>query len=148
MRDLVHNTKKFIHYGKAGLECYDFDAHGIYHMLYAHLSRVYEFMNSDKTHLMWNNNKQSKLMRRLTECLYLCDYLKNDSQIIGDRLSTYFEEERSLSENRGKNFFDSDYKRLSKTRFRAFQKLDRAEYDYKKKRFFHLLERYANGWWD
>lgn len=148
MRDLVRNTKKFIHYGKAGLECHDFDAHGIYYMLYAHLSRVYKFMCSDKTHLMWNSSKQSKLMRRLAECVYLCDYLKEDKQVVGDRLSAYFEEEWKLPENKNKNFFDSGYKRLSKSRYAALAKLDQAEYSYRKKRFFHLLERYANGWWD
>lgn len=64
--------EKFTYYGKAGTKTYDFDAGSVDILIYAHVKKVRKFMDSDKTHLVWNSERNKGLIRKLYELEELC----------------------------------------------------------------------------
>jgi len=62
-----HTVEKFIYYGYYGTKCVDFDALSIHTLIHAHMVRVNDHMRSNHTHLDWNSNNNTGLMRKLAE---------------------------------------------------------------------------------
>lgn len=77
---LYHKVVKFVYYGYYGAKyCRDYDGNGGYTLLYAHIKRVRNFMDSDKTHLLWNSQKgNTGLIRKLYELEELLRRHKDD----------------------------------------------------------------------
>ena len=137
-------VSKFIYYGYAGTKCVDFDASCIHNLIYAHMNRVSKYMNSDKTHLVWNNDPTTKGMRKLAEFTELSRRMAEnemrDYHFYGEVKKKY--PSKSFEDMFGKK--DPEYKRLIGIAF----KKDRNVVDGLVKRYYHLLEKEVSGFWD
>ena len=79
MKKLFNYLYKFFYYGYWGTKTVPYDANSVDQLIYAHMKETLKFMESDKTHLLWNSSeKQNKgLMRKLKEFVELCDRKRN-----------------------------------------------------------------------
>lgn len=139
---LFNYLTRFYYYGKVGAsETYDFDASGIDNLIYAHIKRVRKFMDSDKTHLMWNSERNKGLIRKLYEFEELCrrkckHYDFNDHYYFGLEL-----------DKRGFGIKIKECEKVKKAKFKAIKK-DEFIAKQRRERYYHLLRFYVAGFWD
>lgn len=139
---------KFIYYGKVGANCYDFEATSCYELVYAHIKRCRKFMDSDKTHLVWNSqNKPKGLIRKLYELeellrRYLIDELDSKAHtiLVYDSLMTKYDVKKSIW---SLPLSKEDNKLLDIAR-----KSDRMVYKSRKNRLDELMSKYLESFWD
>jgi len=134
---------KFFYYGYIGASnCFDFDAHSIHILIYAHIKRVNKYMKSSKTHLEWNNDENNKNMRRLAEFTELSRRMKSCE------MKDFYFFTKVLDDYRSHEFFnrikDINYKKRAKVAL----KKDQMKTDQLTKRYYAMLEKYVPGFWD
>lgn len=148
---------RFFYYGWKMKDAYEYDYNSVEQAQYFSLLRLKKFMDSDKTHLMWNDSKDTKLMKRLAETVELSKYLVNHDR----SFKNYRKLRKKYKSNKKRGRFDifedtfMEYKNAKPIddklfRFmmkKAFER-DGKEYKAKKKRFEHLMSTYLQHWWD
>lgn len=132
---------------------YDFDAQTCYKMLYLKLSRVYDCMLND-SHLMWNSSPSNVGMRKLNECRILAKKLAEDDYSLNynklmlkyrdDRRNSIFSDMRIELYPNAKVIPTKMYSTFLK---KAFAKDNNNRLD-DKKRFYQLLDKHLDSWWD
>jgi hypothetical protein len=138
MRNILHKIRNFFYYGWVGKDLYDFDAHGCYNLIHAHIKRVKSFMYSDKTHLMWNDDEKNNLMRKLSEFEELSRQISNET-IMNSRCY----EELEKRHNEGACL------RIPLTsKQKALMLLNWKQEKGKIDRFNYLFSKYIRYWWD
>lgn len=144
IRNFFLFIKRFCYYGYIGAsKTYDFDAAGIHTLIHAHMVRVKKFMNSDDTHLMWNDKPDTKGMKRLTEFTELSRIVAYDSHV-GPNFNKVCDDYRRDGECFLDRLNDEDYKKDS----RIAIKKDQLIYNHQQKRYYYMLEKYVPGFWD
>jgi len=139
-KKLYNYLDKFIYYGKAGTKTFDFDANSLDNLIYAHVKRVRKFMDSGKTHLMWNSGRKKGLIKKLYELEELCkrkvenDF--NDSYYI----NLYYEKYGRF------NLLEEGIK--NKEAFRKAYRKDLKIAKSRKKRYDKLMSEYIDRFWD
>ena len=150
---LLLYIQKFIYYGKVGASLYDFDANGVDELIYAHIKRVRKFMDSDKTHLVWNSERKRGLIRKLYEfeelCKRKCRYDDFDSHY-------YFRKEldkygrgtcKEIIRN-GKKYYTYEKTKEHKRKMSIARKKDKFISKQLRARYYELLSNYVAGFWD
>lgn len=150
---IYNYISRFYYYGKVGAsETYDFDAAGIDNLIYAHIKRVRKFMDSDKTHLVWNSDqKRNKgLIRKLYEFEELCrrkcehdDF--NDHYYFGIELDKRGRKTIKLKSGECYKYVESE--ETKKAKAKALKK-DEFIAKQRRERYYHLLQFYVAGFWD
>lgn len=143
---IYNYVDKFIYYGKAGTKTYDFDANSVDVLIYAQVKRVRKFMDSDKTHLMWNSDRKKGLIRKLYELEELCKRKqKND-----DFNDFYYARKVHKKYKRGDtSFLDMlDKVKGYREEVRKAYKKDGKIAQSRKKRYNELLCNYIERFWD
>jgi hypothetical protein len=153
--NLISDIRKYHYYGKIGMGVHDFD-YDPYTMQAAHISRVKDFMLSDNTHLMWNDNAANNRMRKLLEASGLLNQLKAgrnyDINYVGKFLDKYSKKDRQPNCLDG--LFDDGRNRkpirneLYDFFFKKAAEKDDAIMKGKKERLHYLVEKYGDQWWD
>lgn len=150
---LYNYLYRFCYYGKAGASnTHDFCASGIDHLIYAHIKRVRKFMDSDKTHLVWNS-KRSGLMKKLYEFEELCkrkcknDDL-NDMYYFSKVLKKYERGTEIEIVHNGQTYYTyeqtEEVKKLKINARKKDEKIAKQRLD----RYYELLRKYAPQFWD
>lgn len=141
---IYHKIEKFIYYGYYGSMCWDFDANCINTLIYAHMKRVNKFMNSNKTHLLWNNRIDTKGMRLLAEFTELSKRMSENEL----RSYTFYGKVREKFPEETKTLlFNSENKEFKRLMRIAFKK-DRAICEQLTERYYYLLKKEVPGFWD
>ena len=143
---IYNYVDKFIYYGKAGTKTYDFDANSVDVLIYAQVKRVRKFMDSDKTHLMWNSDRKKGLIRKLYELEELCKRKQKN----GDFNDFYYARKVHKKYKRGDiAFFDMlDKVNGYREDIRKAYKKDGKIAQSRKKRYDELLSKYLEMFWD
>ena len=149
---LINYCEKFYYYGKIGASnCYDFESHGIYDLIYAHMKRVKKHMHSDKTHLVWNSNSKNGLMRKLDEFTELSKRMSYNE--MDDHYN--FTKTREEAENAYgmKNFFNINYpnektKDKWDKKIRIVMKKDDMIKKERINRYYYLMKNVVPRFWD
>ncbi len=132
---------------------WDFDALTIYDMLYRKLDRLYKEMR-DNSHLDWNSDENNRRMRELREARELARRLMNNDY---DMKAFYEVEERygelkTWSEylTNGLYRYHSEWPNDKEARkfYRRRDKHWLRVHKLHKNRFFELLNRNIEQWWD
>jgi hypothetical protein len=134
----------------------DYDAHSMYDLMYLKLDRIYKEMVNN-SHLMWNSKETTKGMKRLAETRRLAKMLANDTYNcyvykVMDKYtcpnhlkpSSIFNKIRINGEKEKKLISDKLYSLY----FKKASELDRLNYLTIKNRYFMLLGKHIEGWWD
>lgn len=141
---IIYNyIDKFIYYGKAGAKTYDFDASSLDILIYAHVKRVRKFMDSDKTHLMWNSERKKGLIRKLYELEELCKRKVENEFNDGYYITLYYEKYGPSNLLERLNQCLKDKKAFKK----AYTK-DLKIAQSRKKRYDKLMSEYLDRFWD
>jgi len=144
--NMYHYIEKFIYYGRVGAsQCHDFEAGGVHSLIYAHMKRVHKYMNSNNTHLVWNDKPDTKPMRKLAEFLELSKRMSENemsSYVNYDKVKAKYPEKGCMSifENRGNTPYRQE--------IRAAFKKDKKVVDARLKRYYDLFEKELPGFWD
>jgi hypothetical protein len=142
--EIYHRIEKFIYYGRVGSKCWDFDANCIHDLIYAHIKRVHEYMNSSKTNSVWNDKQDTKPMRKLAEFKHL-------SKMMAENEMRYYENYNKVKlkypDKTGMMAITSECPQYKRDIRRAF-KLDQKVVDERLKRYYNLLEVDVPGFWD
>jgi hypothetical protein len=131
---------------------WDFDAGTIYKMLHLKLDRTYDCMKNH-SHLKWNSDVNNPGMRKLCEAKHLASKLSKDN---------YHREYEKFSQMYKSNrkdcmsiFKDDHYpnakiinEKLYSFMLKKAFKRDNLEKITDKRRFFMLLEKHIDSWWD
>lgn len=145
-------VKRFIYYGYIGAsKTYDFDASGIHNLIHAHMVRVKAFMDSDKTHLVWNDSPDTGLMKKLAEFTELSRRMADNDLEDLYHFSKVLAEERKLFDRKGVftvNYPSEQVRRAWKTKRRVALKKDEMIWKQRKARYYYMLEKYVPGFWD
>ena len=142
---LYHFGERFFYYGYHGAKyTFDFDASGSHNLIYAHMKRVKKFMNSDKTHLLWNDKSDTKLMRVLAEFTELCKRMSDDE------MATYYNYNKFKAKYPDYNIIDilNEKDESIKKEIRLAFKRDRAIAKQLTDRYYYLLENKMPAFWD
>ena len=134
---------KFIYYGRIGAKTVDYDANCVDDLVFAHIDRVYKFMLSDNTHLVWNSSSDTNLMRKLAEFHSLCR-TKAENEDFNELY--YFGKELDL-DNRDFDSMFNTTKEKRKRRNIAFKK-DEMIAKGKRDRYYYLYRKYLRQFWD
>lgn len=145
---------RFYYYGKSGASnTYDFDARGIDDLIYAHIKRVRKYMDSDKTHLVWNSGRKKGLIRKLYEFEELCrrkckneDF--NDHYYFSKELDKFGRGVRKQIIVRGEVYYTYEQKQEAKKAKRKAMEKDRKIAKQRSERYYELLTKYVDGFWD
>ena len=133
---------------------YDFDASYLYNTMYLKLDRTYSCMVNN-SHCVWNDSVDSKMMRRLCEAKVLSKRLLESKY--GSHVDTFLNKYCII---RDKNDlmsqinvrYSANSKIVDKTFYvkglKEAMKKDNRAYSTDRKRFFRLLEKYTDYWWD
>jgi len=134
---------KFIYYGKAGTKAHDFDADSLDILIYSHIKRVRKFMDSDKTHLMWNSGRKRGLIRKLYELEELCKRKVENEFNDGYYMSLYYKKygHFNLLENLNEGI-------KNKEAFKKAYAKDLEIAKSRKKRYDKLMSEYLDKFWD
>lgn len=144
---LYHFVERFLYYGYHGAKyTRAYDASGSHSLIYAHMKRVKKFMNSDKTHLLWNDKPDNKLMKVMAEFTELARRMSENEMAtyvnyhkFKAKYPDYNIISRLSSENRDP--------KIEKEMKLAFKK-DRAISKQLTDRYFYLLENKMASFWD
>tara|TARA_R110000851_G_scaffold29641_4_gene81438 strand:+ start:2085 stop:2381 length:297 start_codon:yes stop_codon:yes gene_type:complete len=98
-------------------------------------------MRSDKTHLQWNDNNDTKGMKLLAEFTELSKRMSEDEL----RSSYYSSKVRAKYPN--ERFINSTNETYQRDMMRAYKK-DQKTVDQLTKRYYYLLETKLYGFWD
>ncbi len=145
MRAFYRRLIKFFYYGYHGSKCYDFDAGCIHTMIYAHMKRVNKFMHSDNTHLMWNSDPDTKGMKRLREFTALSKSMSENE------LHNYYFYGKFKEKYPSSDIFDMIGEERDTRKRRAMSlafKKDRMVEAGKRERYWYMLGKYVEGFWD
>lgn len=133
---------------------FDFDAQTLYQIQYLKLKRVHECMLKHG-HLDWNSSPDHKHMRRLAEARELARRLtKNnfDKHSMYVYTNFFFEREGEdyLYLRHREKYPHAKLIPYRKYRFYSLKahERDEAYHQYVKRRFYTLLEKYQEHWWD
>lgn len=150
IKNLIQYLSRFYYYGKIGADkCFPYDSSCINELTYAHLKKVKEFMHSDNTHLMWNSSGTTNLMKKLNELTELSRRMcepsdtKYSSEVINRYKYLYGV----------KDFFtinfpnDNIKKRYSSELRRAFKRDDLIKKQ-TEDRYYYLMKKYLQHFWD
>ena len=144
---------RFYYYGKVGASnTYDYDANSIDELIYAHIKRVRKFMDSDKTHLVWNS-KRSGLMKKLYEFEELCKR-KCENDDLNDRY--YFSKvlkkhgigTKVTIDRNGQTYYTYEQTEDVKKLKRNARKKDKKIAKQRLERYYELLRKYSPQFWD
>jgi len=149
---------RFLYYGWNMRNAYEFDSSSVELAQHYSLLRLKKFMESDKTHLAWNDSKDTKLMKRLAEAVKLSgELLKIDDGTSHKHYSKLRKKYKPKKKNDTLSFIDklydtSETKEIDDKLFtfmlrKAFKK-DNTVFLEKKKRFEYLMSKYLKHWWD
>jgi len=152
---IKQQIKNFFFWGWFMKDTLDYDAHSIYPMLHYKLKSVYNYMKKD-SHLMWNSSTKTNGMRKLAELselarkLYEEDYsYRNNVRRVMDNYEcprTIASPIYSLVKRRKpRKMISND---LYKFYFKMASKRDKKEYETVKNRFYYLLNKYVEHFWD
>lgn len=134
--------RRFWIYGYVGAtKCHVWDYSGIYDLISLHLDEMYKFMCSDKTHLQWNNNKDTNLMRKLAELRRLSKFMCGEGT---GCVMEVFDKYAHITGIQRLNSNDPDYKR---DLHKAIRK-DRIIREERHERFWYLFKKYLHHFWD
>ena len=138
-------VKRFLYYGYHGAKfTTDYDAEGVYHLIYAHIKRVSDFMHDPSmTHLEWNSNPNNKDMRLLREFEELSRRKSVDS-ITGYYTGLVFDEVRE----QGGYIFDMLQKQEYRKKFFTARKKDDMIREGLEDRYWYLLRHKVPNFWD
>lgn len=147
----IYQLKKYHHYGKAGLQTYDFHFCE-YVMLAAHLRRVCDFMHSDKTYTLWTDDPNNKPMKRLREATELAERLAKDPEPIPFAIELFDKYKSSTRSCLDHLDWRENQKVIPKKLYWHFAKAaaekDAAYQKQLQQRLRTLIEKYGRGWWD
>jgi hypothetical protein len=144
---LYHFVERFLYYGYHGAKyTRAYDASGSHSLIYAHMKRVKKFMNSDKTHLLWNDKPDNKLMRQLAEFTELARRMSENE------MKTYVNYHKFKAKYPDYNIIsrlssENRDPKIEKEIKLAFKK-DRAISKQLTDRYFYLLENKMASFWD
>jgi hypothetical protein len=122
---------------------WDFDANTIYEMLYLKYDRIYKCIEKHH-HLVWNQNTETKGMKKLASMVLLTKRLSEDSYVdIADPTywSDYYSKPRKIED-----FFREDEKDKNRFRRAVIKSEEIKKQD--KEMFLKLLQKNNDGWWD
>lgn len=132
---------------------YDFDCHDIYMMIYLKLDRAYKYFK-DHGHCVWNSSENTNLMKKLKECKELAKRLYDDElnyrafKEADEKFKLYWSEKNEGSTN---IYLQMTYK-LNPKRAEFFKKgknkIYSKENQNRKERFYYLLNKYQDYFWD
>jgi hypothetical protein len=141
---LYHFIERFFYYGYHGAKyTRAYDASGSHSLIYAHMKRVKKFMNSDKTHLLWNDKPDNKGMRLLAEFTELARRMSENE------MTTHYNYRKFKDKYPDYNILSSSNRdpSIQKEVRLAFKK-DRAISKQLTDRYFYLLENKMASFWD
>ena len=147
IRNFFLFIKRFCYYGYIGAsKTYDFEAHGIHTLIHAHMVRVKRFMNSDKTHLLWNDKPDNKGMKKLAEFTELSKQMAEDEM----RPNYYWLQIYNEQNANGLDYFDriNESTEADKKRCGLAFKKDNMISKQRLERYYYMLEKYTPGFWD
>lgn len=140
---IYNYVDKFIYYGKAGTRTYDFDANSLDILIYAHVKRVRKFMDSDKTHLVWNSERKKGLIRKLYELEELCKRKVENEFNDGYYINLYYKKHEPL------NLFEKLNKSIEdREAFKKAYRKDLKIAQSREKRYNKLMSEYLDKFWD
>lgn len=133
---------------------WDFDASTMYEITYLKLSRVHDCMKKHG-HLVWNANHNSNLMRKLAETKMLAKKLSEDDyhRYYSQFHNQYKREDEEMCElDKMMGIHYPDAKSINSKLYsfmikKAFAS-DALEKKNDKNRFYYLLNKYQDHWWD
>ena len=151
---LYNYIYNFFYYGKVGANLVEYDAiSGIDALTYAHIKRVRKFMDSDKTHLVWNSERKRGLIRKLYEFEELCKRkCKNDDfnnyYYFGKEIDKYGIGNRKEIIRNGKTYYTYEKTEEHKRKLSIARKRDEFISKQVRARYYELLSNYVAGFWD
>jgi len=132
---------KFFYYGYYGAKyCVDYDAMSIHSLIYFHMKRVQKFMKSDKTHLVWNYDDNSKLMRKLDE------FVELSKRMHKNELECYYN--FGLINLPFDSIIDARNNAGYMKKFKIALKKDNMVSKVQKERYYKMLKHYVPMFWD
>lgn len=151
MRRFLNYIIKFFYYGYHGAKhCYDFDAHGVYALEYAHLKRVAKFLSDpDKTYALYNGDPDSKHLRKLRELVELSKFMAEGGDFI-DNTSKVLEKytwSDYMIPNENKTLYRFKPPESYKKEMEIARKLDGGVTECRRERY-HKLRKHLGKWWD
>jgi len=139
--------KRFFYYGRIGASrTRDYDANGIHELIHAHMVRVKRYMNSRDTHLVWNDKPDTRGMRLLAEFTELSRRMAED----GMQTHYYWGIIYNESLESGECYFDKmnnrseEESRRTKVAFKKDSMVTKCQLE----RYYYLLEKNVDGFWD
>lgn len=151
---LCSYISRFYYYGKVGAsETFDFDANSVDHLIYAHIRRVRKFMDSDKTHLVWNSSGKTGLMKKLYEfeelCKRKCEYDDfNDLYYFSKAMDKYGRGVKNEVHFCGTVGYRYEQTEKAKKQKHLASKKDRKIAKQREERYYELLTKYMSQFWD
>lgn len=142
-RRIYNYIDKFIYYGFHGAKTYDYETHSSYYLMYVQIKRVRKFMDSDKTHLMWNSDGNNKgLIRKLYEFEELLKRKYENDLTSYYYIRKFHDQYRHISLRKGLNELlrSKEYKLASKKDAMVSKGLEQ--------RFKYMLDHYLEMFWD
>ena len=131
---------------------YDFDAHTNYLVLHHKLRRQYECFR-DHGHCVWNDDVNNNRMRKLHEAMMLAKRLHEDHYDMRafDEADERFRFVMDILSDEKYNRIETRYldtpERAEMFR-KGRAKMYHQQKEYERKRFYYLLEKYTDHFWD
>lgn len=148
---MLYNIKRFFrriynffYYGYKFNNVIDYDSQDFYYFTYIKLSKLYECMLNN-SHLQWNSDKDNTGMRKLREAIHLAKYLY-DEHHYDESYDKYYQVDLLHYNYLSLENLNRDTKE-KRALIRSHKKLDR-KIALHKKRFYYLLQKYLDTWWD
>ena len=147
-------VERFFYWGWKLRHNYDFDAQTVYELLYLKLDRIYNCMK-EYSHLEWNSTPDSNLMRKLAEARGLAkrlhDYDYNHSAFLEADAKFEYKVWSEPIEGSSNFILQSNWmykEKEAKLYLKARKKHYAKMLEIDKKRFYYLLDKYLEHWWD
>ncbi len=151
MKRFLNYIIKFFYYGYHGAKyCYDWDAHGVYALEYAHLKRVSKFLSDpDKTHLICNGDPDSKHLRKLRELVELSKFMSDGGDFMDNtyKVSENYKWQDYMVPNKAKTLYRFDPPETYKKEMKIARKLDKGVTECRRERY-QKLRKNLGVWWD
>lgn len=154
LKSFYEQVERMYFWAKAMRHSYDFDGHTVYEVLYLKLDRLQQGCLKHGN-CVWDGSIDTKLMKRLSEARMLAKRLSEEK--IDMRAFSEAEERFGFisrfedSDEHGYSTLKTDWKRdrknaklFYKARTKLYVKVKQDEKD----RFYYLLDKYLEQWWD
>lgn len=133
----------------------DYDASTLYDVVYLKLDRVYDSM-LNYNHLVWNSSPDTKLMRRLCELKLLAKKLSESDKYNSNYSKLSDKYARVSRDGLDRLFYSFNLHPNAKTIndklyshfFRSAIKKDTAARNIDKNRYYYLMDKYLEHFWD